>query len=79
MGASDSSQADAASPRREDGLPLAAPDWVEQEDPEEIDIAQCARGFLELSQVHLADSKTGAILCRLFPLDTQKRARRACR
>jgi transposase InsO family protein len=28
----------------------------------------------DLSQVHLADPKTGAILCRLFPLDKQKNA-----
>ena len=30
--------------------------------------------FWDLSQVHLADPKTGAILCRLFPLDKQKNA-----
>jgi hypothetical protein len=30
--------------------------------------------FWDLSQVHLADSKTGAILCRLFPLDKRKNA-----
>jgi putative transposase len=28
----------------------------------------------DLSQVHLADPKTGAILCRLFPLDKRKNA-----
>ena len=28
----------------------------------------------DLSLVHLADPKTGAILCRLFPLDKQKNA-----
>jgi hypothetical protein len=28
----------------------------------------------DLSHVHLADPKTGAILCRLFPLDKQKNA-----
>jgi len=28
----------------------------------------------DLSQVHLAEPKTGAILCRLFPLDKQKNA-----
>jgi putative transposase len=27
-----------------------------------------------LSQVHLAEPKTGAILCRLFPLDKKKNA-----
>jgi hypothetical protein len=30
--------------------------------------------FWDLSQVHLADPKTGAILCRLFPLDKHKNA-----
>jgi hypothetical protein len=30
--------------------------------------------FWDLSQVYLADPKTGAILCRLFPLDKQKNA-----
>jgi putative transposase len=30
--------------------------------------------FWDLSQVHLADPKTGAILCRLFPLDKRKNA-----
>ena len=29
----------------------------------------------DLSQVHLADPKTGAILCRLFPLDKRKNAK----
>ena len=30
--------------------------------------------FWDLSQVHLVDPKTGAILCRLFPLDKRKNA-----
>ena len=30
--------------------------------------------FWDLSHVYLADSKTGAILCRLFPLDKRKNA-----
>ena len=30
--------------------------------------------FWDLSQVHLAEPKTGAILCRLFPLDKRKNA-----
>ena len=30
--------------------------------------------FWDLSHVHLADPKTGAILCRLFPLDKNKNA-----
>jgi hypothetical protein len=30
--------------------------------------------FWDLSQVRLADPKTGAILCRLFPLDKRKNA-----
>jgi putative transposase len=30
--------------------------------------------FWDLSHVHLADPKTGAILCRLFPLDKSKNA-----
>ncbi len=35
----------------------------------------------DLSHVHLADPKTGVILCRLYPLDKQKNAdgRRAVR
>jgi hypothetical protein len=31
--------------------------------------------FWDLSHVHLADPKTGAILCRLFPLDKTKNAK----
>src|ERR1700688_3532756 len=30
--------------------------------------------FWDLSQVHLADPKTGTIFCRLFPLDKRKNA-----
>jgi putative transposase len=30
--------------------------------------------FWDLSLVHLADPKTGTILCRLFPLDKRKNA-----
>jgi hypothetical protein len=30
--------------------------------------------FWDLSQVHLVEPKTGAILCRLFPLDKHKNA-----
>jgi len=30
--------------------------------------------FWDLSHVHLADPKTGAILCRLFPVDKNKNA-----
>ena len=33
--------------------------------------------FWDLSLVHLADPKTGVILCRLFPLDKRKNAQGA--
>ncbi|MBV8375703.1 MAG: hypothetical protein JO279_01730, partial [Verrucomicrobia bacterium] len=49
-----------ASPGRGDGLPLDAPDWAEQEHPEEIDNIIPTHGYDMLPMVGLGGS-AGAI------------------